>query len=114
MNGGQQLREARTPRMNIPDLTLVAVMAQLAHRIGRASPYRVGHDGVARILPGSGGIAVNRRIGDRCVGLAGDHIEPGVALHNNDREVIGARNGPNLALLTYACVGNVAVVVTGP
>jgi hypothetical protein len=103
-----------SPRINIRDLTMVTVMGQIAHPIGRASPYRVGHDGVSRILPGSGGIAVNRRIGDRCVGLAGDHIEPGVALHNNDREVVGARNGPNLALLTYACVGNTAIVVTGP
>jgi hypothetical protein len=108
------LREAGSPRMNIRDLTMVTIMGQIAHPIGRASPYRVGHDGVSRILPGSGGIAVNRRIGDRCVGLAGDHIEPGVALHNNDREVVGARNGPNLALLTYACVGNLAVVITGP
>jgi hypothetical protein len=106
-------REAGSPRINFQDLTMVTVMGQIAHPIGRASPYRVGNDGIARILPGSGGIAVNRRIGDRCVGLAGDHIEPGVALHNNDREVIGARNGPNLALLTYACVGNVARVVTG-
>jgi hypothetical protein len=93
---------------------MVTVMGQIAHPIGRPSPYRIGHDGVPRILPGSGGIAVNRRIGDRCVGLAGDHIEPGVALHNNDREVVGSRNGPNLALLTYACIGNTAVVMTGP
>jgi hypothetical protein len=48
------------------------------------------------------------------VGLAGDHIEPGASLHNNDREVIGARDGPNLALITYACVGNRARVTTGP
>jgi hypothetical protein len=53
-------------------------------------------------------------VGDRCVGLAGDHIEPGAALHNNGREVVGPRNGPNLALLTYACVGNLARILTGP
>ncbi len=107
-------READSPRLNLRDLTMVTVMGQIAHPIGRASPYRIGHDGIPRILPGSGGIAVNRRIGDRCVGLAGDHIEPGASLHNNDREVVGSRNGPNLALLTYACVGNRTQVVTGP
>jgi hypothetical protein len=79
------------------DLVMVAVASQVAHPIGRANPYRIGHDGVPRVLPTSGGIALNQRIGDRCIGLAGDHIEPGVALHNNQREVVGPRNGPNQA-----------------
>jgi hypothetical protein len=69
---------------------------------------------VPRVLPGTGGITINCRIGDPCVGLAADHVEPGVALHNNGREIIGGRNGPNLALLTSACVGNQARVVSGP
>ena len=70
--------------------------------------------GVPRLLPGTGGVTIGRRIGDPCVGLAGDHVEPGVALHNNGREVIGGRYGPNLALLTSACVGNRARVASGP
>jgi hypothetical protein len=37
-----------------------------------------------------------------------------VALHNNGREIIGPPNGPNMALLTSACVGNRARVATGP
>jgi hypothetical protein len=108
------MRGAGGVRFNGRDLVMVTVAGQIAHPVGRPSPYRVGHDGVPRILPGSGGIAVNQRVGDRCVGLAGDHIEPGAALHNNSREVVGPRNGPNLALLMYACVGNVARVVSGP
>jgi len=99
--------------MNARDLVMVAVMGQIAHPVGRA-PYRIGYDGVPRMLPGTGGIVLNRRVGDRCVGLAGDHIEPGVALHNNGREVVGPREGPNNALITYSCVGNLARVVTGP
>lgn len=101
-------------RINQPDLVMVAVMGQVAHPVGPVNPYRIGNDGIPRILPATGGIVVNQRIGDRCVGLAGDHIEPGVALHNNNREVIGTRRGPNLALLTYACVGNRAKVISGP
>lgn len=101
-------------RLNWDELVMQAVMGQIAHPVGRANPYRIGQDGVARVLPGTGGITINRRIGDYCVGLAADHVEPGVALHNNGREIIGARNGPNLALLTSACVGNQARVVTGP
>lgn len=102
------------PRFNADQLVAVSVAGQIAHPVGRAAPHRVGYDGVPRVLPGTGGIVLNRRIGDLCVGLAGDHIEPGVALHNNGREVVGPRDGPNNALITYACVGNVARVASGP
>lgn len=102
-----------SPRINGDELVVVAVLGQAAHPIGRANPYRIGYDGVPRVLVGTGGIVLNRRIGDPCVGLAGDHVEPGVALHNNSREVVGPRDGPNAALMTYACVGNLAEVVSG-
>jgi len=107
-------RASRSPTINRGELVSVAVQGQIAHPVGRAAPYRIGYDGIARVLPGTGGIVLNQRIGNLCVGLAGDHIEPGVALHNNQREIIGPRDGPNNALLTYACVGNVARVVSGP
>lgn len=107
-------RDSRSvPRMNLRDLVMVTVEGQIANPVGR-SPYRIGYDGVPRVLPATGGIVLNHRIGDRCVGLAGDHVEPGVALHNNGREVVGPRDGPNTALITYASVGNLARVVTGP
>ena len=101
-------------RLNETDLVIAMVSGQIAHPVAQGNPYRIGYDGASRVLPGTGGIAVNQRIGDRCVGLSGDHVEPGVALHNNGREVIGPRNGPNNALLTYACVGNRATVISGP
>ncbi|MGK7912435.1 MAG: DUF4438 domain-containing protein [Synechococcus sp.] len=101
------------PRINRDDLVVGVVAGQIANPVVGA-PYRIGHDGVPRVLPGGGGIAINQRIGDRCVGVAGDHIEPGVALHNNDREVKGSRQGPNLALMTYACIGNRVKVTKGP
>ena len=100
--------------MNLDRLVMSSVEGQIAHPVAAANPYRVGRDGVPRVLPGTGGITLNQRIGDRCVGLASDHTEPGVALHNNGREIVGPRNGPNNALLTYACVGNRARVVSGP
>jgi hypothetical protein len=100
--------------VNASELVAAMVMGQIAHPIGRATAYRIGQDGTPRVLPGTGGITLNCRIGDPCIGLAGDHVEPGVSLHNNDREVIGLRAGPNLALMTYACVGNRARVTTGP
>lgn len=106
--------QASGPRINADRLVAVSVLGQIAHPVARAAPYRIGHDGVPRVLPGTGGIVLNHRIGDPCVGLAGDHIEPGVALHNNGREVVGPRDGPNNALITYACVGNLARVLSGP
>jgi Domain of unknown function (DUF4438) len=90
-----------------------AVIGEIGSPIGRASPYRIGTDGVPRIVPGPGGITVNRRVGDRCIGLAADHVEPGVSLRNHQRNVGGAADGPNLALMTSACIGNLARVVTG-
>lgn len=110
----QRIDAARGPRMNADELVAVGVLGQIAHPVAAASAYRIGHDGVPRVLPGTGGIVLNKRIGDLCVGLAGDHVEPGVALHNNGREVVGARDGPNNALITYACVGNLARVLDGP
>jgi hypothetical protein len=104
----------RQLRTNQVDLVMVAVMGQVAHPVAGVNPFRIGNDGVPRVLPGTGGIVINKRIGDPCVGLMADHIEPGVALHNNNREVIGGRRGPNLALLTYACIGNIARVISGP
>jgi hypothetical protein len=107
-------RSVASPRINRDELVAVSVSGQIAHPVARAAPYRIGYDGVPRVLPGTGGIVLNQRIGDPCIGLAGDHIEPGVALHNNGREVVGPRDGPNNALITYACVGNVARVIGGP
>ena len=108
-------RRRTGPAVNASELVAVSVSGQVAHPVARSqAPYRIGYDGVPRVLPGTGGIVLNRRIGDLCVGLAGDHIEPGVALHNNGREVVGPRDGPNTALITYACVGNLARVTSGP
>jgi hypothetical protein len=69
-------------------------------------PLRVGHDGVARNLPGSGGITYNVKIGDSAMGWAGDHVEPGVTVRNQD----SMENG---ALQSLSCVGNQATVVGG-
>jgi hypothetical protein len=106
-------RPRQGPAINAHELVIVTVQGQIAHPVAQSTPYRIGYDGVPRVLPGTGGIVLNKRIGDLCVGLAGDHIEPGVALHNNSREVVGPRDGPNNALITYACVGNRATVISG-
>jgi Domain of unknown function (DUF4438), N-terminal/Domain of unknown function (DUF4438), C-terminal len=107
-------RRAGEPRINQADLVVLTVAGQIAHPVSKSSPYRVGQDGIPRILPGTGGIVINYRIGDRCVGLQADHVEPGVSIKNYVRSSGTDKDGENLALNTYACVGNIATVLDGP
>lgn len=106
------LRDEAAPRMNARELVMITVLGQVAPPVERASPYRVGQDGRVRVLPGSGGIVLSHRVGDPCVGLAADHVEPGVSIRSESRAAVEA-SGPNQALQTYACVGNGAVVTSG-
>lgn len=101
-------------RTNLRQLVQSVLAGQVANPQLRANPYRIGRDGRLRVVPGTGGISLNQRVGDRAVGLAGDHVEPGVALHNNDREVGGAVGAANRALMAFACIGNRAHVISGP
>lgn len=68
--------------------------------------YRVGYDGIGRILPSVGGITYNFQIGDNCMGLVGDHIEPGVSIKNPN-------SGENPALQLFSCVGNTVKITSG-
>lgn len=68
--------------------------------------YRTGSDGVGRVLPGTGGITYNYAVGDPCMHLVGDHVEPGVSVRNESKE-------ENNALMYLACVGNEATVLSG-
>lgn len=70
------------------------------------SPYRIERDGIGRILPATGGITYNFQIGDSCMDLVGDHVEPGVSIKNKD-------SAENAALMLLSCVGNEAIVKSG-
>jgi Domain of unknown function (DUF4438), N-terminal/Domain of unknown function (DUF4438), C-terminal len=107
-------RRADAPRTNVESLVALAVSGQIANALVRGGAYRIGRDGVLRIVPGTGGIALNKRVGDRAVGLVADHVEPGVSVRNNDREAGGNPGASNRGLLLYSCIGNVARVVSGP
>ncbi len=74
-------------------------------------PYRVSHEGQAMILPGTGGITFNVRVGDPAFGWVADHMEPGVSMSNRENKEV---NSPeNSGLNTLACIGNEAVLVSG-
>lgn len=74
---------------------------------GWRRPYRVGYDGVPRVVPGTGGITYNLRVGDLAMGWAADHVEPGVSSKDKDDDVA------NAAYNVMSCVGNDAFVVDG-
>lgn len=68
--------------------------------------YKIDSNGKGFILPATGGITYNFQIGDDCMNLIGDHVEPGVSIRNENIE-------ENNALMSLACIGNEAIVTSG-
>lgn len=71
-----------------------------------ASPYRISRDGEPMILPATGGISYNVKVGDSCMIWIGDHVEPGVSVKNDNVN-------ENNALMVLGCIGNTAKIMTG-
>jgi hypothetical protein len=74
--------------------------------------YRISADGKPMVLPGSGGITYNIRVGDLASGWQADHVEPGVSVENKENDPRSGQ-GPNTAFNVLSCVGNEATVITG-
>lgn len=82
------------------------VQGEIAPASVPSSLYDVGADGRARILPSTGGICLNVRVGDNALTPVGDHIEPAVSARAKDERA-------NVGFCVLACVGNKATVLTG-
>ena len=93
-------------KLNKEALVIMSVQGSVDHPGLSGNGYRVGYDGRGRITLGVGGITYNYKIGDSCMGIAGDHIEPGVSLRNTNDKY-------NNALQAYACIGNQAKIISG-
>lgn len=94
-------------RINRDRLVIQSVTGRIHHpTIWHGNHFKLMHDGRSRVLPSVGGITYNVKIGDSVYGMDCDHVEPGVSMKNPDR-------GENDAVVTLACVGNVAVVTSG-
>mgnify|MGYP004703695545 CR=1 FL=1 len=92
-------------KTNRDKLVTISVQGEVNHP--KASvPYRISVDGQPMVLPGTGGITYSHKIGDSCMDLVGDHVEPGVTATRSDANENGGFN-------TLACVGNEARVITG-
>jgi hypothetical protein len=93
-------------RANYEDIVMLSVIGEVASPRLEGNGYTVGHDGTPRVLTTSGGITYNVRVGDRAIGWAADHTEPGVTVRNKDPQ-------EHVALTALACIGNDAYVVSG-
>lgn len=93
-------------KTNKEKLVQIAVSGQIHSPTLSYPGYYTGHDGTGHIVPGTGGITYNFRIGDSCMDLVGDHVEPCVSSRNmNEKE--------NGAYTTFSCVGNIATIMSG-
>lgn len=94
---------------NEADLVAVSVGGVIAHPGFPglpAEPYRLASDGTPFLLPAWGGIVYNVSVGDRAFGWAADCIHPGVSIRGTD-------DLKNRGLNVFACLGNMATVMTG-
>lgn len=92
-------------KTNEDKLVTMIVNGSVDHpRMGR---FYTGYDGKGRLSVGTGGITLSHAIGDNCMDVVGDHVEPGVSMANPD-------DRSNHALETLACIGNPVKVLNGP
>ena len=96
-------------KTNRDKLVKQSVQGAISHPKAGRLPFRMDREGKGNVLPGTGGISYNVRVGDPAFGLAGDHIEPGVSMKISDDSRQAEAYG--LGLLT--CIGNKARVVEG-
>ncbi len=91
--------------INGAKLVMQSLMGEVHHPTMR-NPYRLDAQGHGHVLPSTGGITYNVKIGDSVFAMACDHVEPGVSMQN-------AGTNENTALNTLSCVGNTATVISG-
>lgn len=92
-------------KTNINKLVKQSVQGKIHHPV-QSFPYRISGDGVPNVLPATGGITYNVKVGDCAFGWVGDHVEPGVSIRNENKN-------ENVALNLFSCIGNEAIVISG-
>ncbi len=98
-------------KTNADRLVMISVCGQVSPPLMPTSPYRVGSTGKPLILPGTGGITYNLKVGQPATGWVADHVEPGVSIKHADQKDGGA--SANTALNVLSCIGNTAIVTSG-
>jgi len=101
-------RQRRRPlKTNQKELVKLSVSGEVIPAVWpSARMYRLGGDGVSRLLPGTGGICYSHQVGDSACHIQGDHVEAGVTIKHSNKDY-------NASLNVLSCMGNEAVVVSG-
>ncbi len=92
-------------RINRERLVKISVQGEVSAPTYNAAG-KLDHNGKVFVLPGTGGITYNVKIGDLACFFAGDHVEPGVSTKNYDEKKSNAYN-------YLSCIGNEATVISG-
>lgn len=92
-------------RTNKENLVMLSVQGEVSAP-GYNAMGKLDHTGQTFVLPGTGGISYNVKIGDPACTFLGDHVEPGVSTKNYDEKFSNAYN-------FLSCVGNESTVITG-
>jgi hypothetical protein len=98
-------------RTNSDRLIKISVAGEISSPLMADTGYRIDSTGRPVVLPGTGGITYNLRVGHPASGWVADHVEPGVSIKN-----LSAKQGnrsANAALNILACIGNTVRVVSG-
>jgi hypothetical protein len=98
-------------KTNAGQLMMLSVIGEVSSPMMAEAGYRIDSTGRPVILPGTGGITYNLKVGHPARGWVADHVEPGVSVKNPTPKQ-GNRSA-NAALNILACVGNKAVVTAG-
>lgn len=101
-------KRPRPLKINAQELVQLSVSGEIIPAVWPAiRMYRLGGDGVSRLLPGTGGICYSHQVGDSVCRIQGDHVEAGVTMRHPDKNF-------NSSLNVLSCVGNDATVISGP
>ena len=111
MHSARSERGVHDMKTNADSLVMLSVVGQVSSPAMAETGYRIGSTGSPVILPGTGGITYNMKVGHPACGWVADHVEPGVSVKNaSPRE--GTRSA-NAALNILSCIGNTATVISG-
>lgn len=100
------------PSVNDDRLITQSVCGEITHPMKGRSPYNITAEGEPVVLPGTGGITFNARVGDSAIDWEADHVEPGASFsHMEDKA--GRRDKNNYAFNVMSCIGNEAELISG-
>jgi hypothetical protein len=98
-------------KTNADRLMMVSVSGEVSSPMMAEGGYRIDCAGHPVILPGTGGITYNLKVGHPARGWVADHVEPGVSV--KDFSPKQGNRSANAALNILSCIGNKALVTGG-